>query len=247
MRLSMVAGSMLLLAAAALGAGARTAHATLLAPGAANNGNANTTTSPNLTAEPPAPAPASAATPVDQSQPARAKVFPTLRPPDLDHKLQFGFALLPGTGYRTIFPYQDTVGCGQVDKHVCSGRLPFFLDVQPSFGFAFHWDVLVDLRFGLEQDFTNTRQFAVAPGFRYWTDPEEPIKLYATIQIAYDTTAQRDDLKHNNDVAFRNSNGVMFEVMRNFGIYVQAGETIGFVRWLRFEIDLGVGVQARIP
>jgi hypothetical protein len=245
----MVARSMLLLAAAALGAGARPAHAAPLVPGAANNTSA--TTSPNLNAEPPAPPapPAPTARPVDQSPPPPAKVFPTLRGPDLDHKLQFGFALLPGTGYRTIFPYQETVGCGQVDKHVCSGRLPFFLDVQPSFGFAFHWDVLVDLRFGLEQDFTNTHQFAVAPGFRYWTDPEEPIKLYATIQIAYDTTAQHDtaNLKHNNDVAFRNSNGVMFEVMRNFGIYVQAGETIGFVRWLRFEIDLGVGVQARIP
>ena len=33
----------------------------------------------------------------------------------------------------------------------------------------------------------------------------------------------------------------MFEVMRNFGIYVQFGETIAFGRWLRFEIDGGVG------
>jgi hypothetical protein len=240
----MVAGSMLLLAAA-LGSGATRAHAAAPAPGAASSPNA--TTGPNPNAESPAPPVAPTATPVDQSPPPRTKVFPTLRGPDLDHKLQFGFAVLPGTGYRTIFPYQENVGCGQVNKRVCSGRLPFFLDVQPSFGFALHWDVLVDLRFGLEQDFTDTHQFAVAPGFRYWTDPQEPIKLYATIQIAYDTTAQRDDLKHNNDVAFRNSNGVMFEVMRNFGIYVQAGETIGFVRWLRFEIDLGVGVQARIP
>ena len=39
----------------------------------------------------------------------------------------------------------------------------------------------------------------------------------------------------------------MFEVMRNFGVYVQFGETIGFVRWLRFEIDVGIGVQARFP
>ena len=50
-----------------------------------------------------------------------------------------------------------------------------------------------------------------------------------------------------NDFGVRNSNGFMFEVMRNLGFYIQFGETIGFVRWLRFEIDGGVGVQARIP
>jgi len=191
----------------------------------------------------PAPPPAPAA---DAAPPA--KVFPLLRRPDLDHKLQFGFALLPGIGYRAIFPYQENVGCGQTDKRVCSGRLPFFIDVQPSFGFAIHWDVLVDLRFGIEQDFTQTRQFAVAPGFRYWVDPELPVKFFTSLQVAYDVTAQRNGLlKHNDDVAFRNSNGMMFEVLRNFAFFIQAGETIGFVRWLRFEIDLGVGVQARIP
>jgi hypothetical protein len=35
--------------------------------------------------------------------------------------------------------------------------------------------------------------------------------------------------------------------MRNLGFYLQFGETLGFRRWLRFEIDGGVGVQARIP
>jgi hypothetical protein len=54
-------------------------------------------------------------------------------------------------------------------------------------------------------------------------------------------------LKHNDDFAVRNSNGFMFEVMRNLGVYVQFGETIGFVRWLRFEIDGGLGIQARLP
>jgi hypothetical protein len=44
-----------------------------------------------------------------------------------------------------------------------------------------------------------------------------------------------------------NANGFMFEVMRNLGFYIQFGETLGFVRWLRFEIDAGLGVQARIP
>ena len=180
--------------------------------------------------------------------PAPPKVFPRLAPATMSHALQFGIAVLAGTGYRGIFPYQEMIDCGQPQKRVCTTRLPTFLDVQPSFGFGRHWDVLIDLRFGLERDFTQNREFAVAPGVRYWVDPEESTKFFATAQVAYDITPQNDPmLPHNDDLALRNSNGFMFEVMRNFGAYVQVGETIGFVRWLRFEIDAGLGVQARLP
>jgi hypothetical protein len=200
----------------------------------------------NVTAPAPVVAPPVTA-PVAAPRPVQTKSFPELKPPTLSHFLQFGIAVLPGTGYRGIFPYQEMVNCGQPGKRVCTGRLPFFLDVQPSFGFANHWDLLVDLRFGLETDFTRDREFAVAPGFRYWVDPQEHSKFFATIQAAFDTTSQHDPTIHNNDVALRNSNGFMYEIMRNFGVYLQFGETIGFVRWLRFEIDGGLGVQARLP
>ena len=198
---------------------------------------------------PPAAPPPPVAPPGTAPRAVAAKTFPRLARPRLNHYQQFGIALLPGTGYRGIFPYQEMVNCGQPGKRVCTGRLPVFLDVQPSFGFGERWDVLLDLRFGLEQDFTTTHQFAVAPGVRYWVDPDDEAKFFATIQVAYDTTPQHNSvtLTHNDDFALRNSNGFMFEIMRNFGVYLQFGETIGFVRWLRFEIDGGIGVQARLP
>ncbi|HEX4404923.1 MAG TPA: hypothetical protein VH560_08855 [Polyangia bacterium] len=203
---------------------------------------------PSARAADPAPqaAPAPAAPAPDAN--AAVKRFPRLEPPTMSHRLQFGLAVMPGTGYRAIFPYQEMINCGQANKRICTSRLRTFLDVQPSFGFATHWDVIVDLRFGLEEDFTGTHEFAVAPGVRYWVDPQEHAKFFATIQAAFDTTSQHDaQLSHNDDIAVRNSNGFMYEVMRNFGVYVQFGETIGFVRWLRFEIDGGLGVQARLP
>ncbi len=179
------------------------------------------------------------------------KQFPKLRQPSLLHKYQLGIAAMPGAGFRGIFPYSgamdEMINCGQQGKRVCTGMLPLFLDVQPSFGFAEHWDVLVDLRFGIGTDFTRAHQFAVAPGFRYWVDPELGFKFYATIQGVFDATAQHNPLVKDNDIGIRNANGFMFEVMRNLGFYIQFGETLGFVRWLRFEIDGGVGVQARIP
>jgi hypothetical protein len=210
---------------------------------------------PTLAAPLPAAAPASfpppAAQPGQPGQPTLAsqppKRFPKLRQASLLHKYQLGIALLPGVGFRGIAPYGEGINCGQQDKRVCTGMLPFFLDVQPSFGFAEHWDVLVDLRFGIDSDFTRSHQFAIAPGFRYWVDPELPFKFFATVQGVFDATAQGDPRLQDNDFGFRNSNGFMFEVMSNLGIYLQFGETLGFRRWLRFEIDGGVGVQARIP
>jgi hypothetical protein len=177
--------------------------------------------------------------------------FPRLRAPPLTHEMQFGIALMPGTGFRSIFPYQDQTFCGQFAggqmKRVCTGRLPFFLDAEISYGLARRWDVLLDLRFGIEVDFTQTRQFAVAPGFRYWVDPELPVKFFATLQGVLDATDQQNPALQNNDLAVRNANGFMYEVMRNLGLYLQFGETLGFRRWLRFEVDFGLGVQARFP
>ena len=173
--------------------------------------------------------------------------FPDLATPSLSHERQFGVAVLPGSGYRVLFPYQEDVYCGQPGKRVCNGRLPAYLDLQGSFGFHSHWDALVDLRFGLEADFARTHAFAFAPGVRYWVDPPQRLKFFTTLQVAFDFTEQHNRTLSGWDLAFHNSNGLMFEVMRDLGVYVQFSDTVGFVRWLRFEIDVGAGVQARFP
>lgn len=198
---------------------------------------------------PPTTSPASAAGDGTAPPPPRPapKRFPRLKQPSLLHLDQFGLAVLPGSGYRIIAPYQDMVPCGQQNKRVCTGWLPFFIDVQPSFGLTRHWDALVDLRFGVAADFSQSHQFAVAPGFRYWVDPDLDMKFFATFQGVYDLNPQHDPGVKDYDFGVRNANGFMFEVMRNLGFYLQFGETLGFVRWLRFEVDGGVGIQARFP
>jgi hypothetical protein len=183
----------------------------------------------------------------EASAPDPKKRFPRIQPPSLYHKDQFGVSLMPGSGYRIIAPYKDGIPCGQQVNRVCTGWLPFFIDVQPSFGFARHWDVIVDLRFGVAADFNGSHQFAVAPGVRYWVDADLPTKFFATIQGVYDLNPQHTPGVKDYDFGVRNANGVMLEVMRNLGFYLQFGETLGFVRWLRFEVDGGVGVQARFP
>ena len=185
--------------------------------------------------------------PAEASAPDPKKRFPRIQPPSLFHKDQFGVSLMPGSGYRIIAPYKDGIPCGQQVNRVCTGWLPFFIDVQPSFGFARRWDVIVDLRFGVAADFNGSHQFAVSPGVRYWVDADLPTKFFATVQGVYDLNPQHTPGVKDYDFGLRNANGFMFEVMRNLGFYLQFGETLGLVRWLRFEVDGGVGVQARFP
>jgi hypothetical protein len=195
----------------------------------------------------PAPAVASQPAPPEAPAPDPRKRFPRRKPASLLHRDQFGLSVLPGSGYRIIAPYKDGVPCGQAGLRVCSGWLPFFIEGQVSFGFANHWDALVDLRFGVTADFSQSHQFAVAPGVRYWVDADQPAKFFTTIQGVYDLNPQHVPGVKDYDLGLRNANGFMFEVMRNLGFYLQFGETVGLVRWLRFEIDGGIGVQARFP
>jgi len=194
---------------------------------------------PSESADAAAAAPAVAAAPVER------KLVPSL-----SHFLQFGLAVMPGGGYRIVFPYKENIDCGDANSgmaRVCTSRVPFFIDLQPSFGISEGWDFLVDVRLGFEQNVFRHHEVLLMPGFRYWLDPQNHLKFFTTLQLAYDATKQSTSTVSSSDVGVRNSNGLMVEIMRNFGVYFQFGETVGFVRWLSFNVDAGIGIQARVP
>lgn len=170
--------------------------------------------------------------------------------PSLAHDLQVGLAVMPGGGYRIVFPYKEGLDCGDRNSgmaRVCTNRVPFFIDLQPSFGISQGWDFLVDVRLSFEENVFRHHEVMVMPGFRYWLDPQSHVKFFTTLQLAYDATKQSTSTVSSSDVGVRNSNGLMVEIMRNFGVYFQFGETVGFVRWLSFNVDAGIGIQARMP
>jgi hypothetical protein len=172
--------------------------------------------------------------------------------PSLAHTLQLGMAVLIGTGYRGIFPYKEDIYCGSSpggnnQAAVCTGRAPTFIDIEPSLGLSPGWDILLTVRYGVERDFNTRHQVLLMPGFRYWLDPERRVKFYTTLQLAYDRSGQNSTQVGDEDLGVRNSNGLMVEIMRNLGAYVQFGETVGFSRWLSFTVDAGAGAQARFP
>jgi hypothetical protein len=172
-------------------------------------------------------------------------------PPQLDHRHQTGLSLMPGIGYRIIVPYQERKDCldssKDPSKRVCTNGVPFFIDLQLSFGVTTRLDLIADLRFGVVKDISSSRQFAVAPGVRVWLDPDINLKFYTTAQALWDGTDYPPGSVPSNDFGLRNSNGLMYDMIRNVGFYVQFGESIGFRRWFRIELDAGLGVQVRFP
>jgi len=176
-------------------------------------------------------------------------------PARADHRFQTGLSIMPGSGYRLIVRYKEGQYCGDSSgvgkKPVCANYVPFFLDFQLAFGVATRVDIILDLRFGLQSDPAtlafNSHQFAVAPGLRFWIDREVTLKFYSTLQFVYDHTDFRNDGRNSSDVGVRNANGLMWDPIRNVGFFVQFGETMGFMRWFRIDLDIGLGAQIRFP
>jgi hypothetical protein len=178
-------------------------------------------------------------------------------PAESNHKYQTGLSIMPGSGYRLVVPYKEGQVCGDSSgiqsKRVCAHSVPFFLDFQLSFGVAARADVIADIRFGLQADpamsGTASHQFALAPGLRFWLDQDVAVKFYTTLQFVYDYTdfSAAGSGISSSDYGVRNANGLMYDPIRNVGFYVQFGETIGFARWFRIDLDVGLGAQIRFP
>jgi hypothetical protein len=174
-------------------------------------------------------------------------------PAESNHRFQTGLSVMPGFGYRLIVPYKDNQDCGDSSgiqsKRVCAHSVPLFLDFQLSFGVASRADLILDLRFGLQSDPTiaGGHQFALAPGLRFWLDQDVALKFYTTLQFVFDYMNYMNTGPSNSDYGVRNANGLMYDPIRNAGFYVQFGETIGFARWFRIDLDIGLGAQIRFP
>jgi hypothetical protein len=174
-------------------------------------------------------------------------------PAQSSHRWQTGFAVMPGSGYRLITPYNENQFCGdrngRAGSRVCTQFVPFFTELQLSFGLSADLDVLLDMRFGLADEPVRPRHhaFILSPGIRFWLDRTPTTKFFSTLQFVYDYLDFSGFDIRSSDYGVRNVNGFMFDLRRNLGFFVQIGETLTFVRWFRLDLDLGLGIQLRLP
>lgn len=195
-----------------------------------------------------APAASLAQKPGDE--PTKPKADSPTPPATLSHRYQFGLGVRGGSGYRVIAPYDSSYNCGELtdkgeNKSVCGGRQRAWLELSPSFGITHSLELLVDVRFYLEDDFTATKALFVAPGIKYYSDPDELFKFFATGQLVIENQDFGSAGPSNLDLGVRSALGVQFDVLRYLGLYAQGGVELGFKRWLTFIVDFGGGVQVR--
>jgi hypothetical protein len=167
----------------------------------------------------------------------------------ISHAGQVGVHLALGTGYRVVAPYDDEY-CGAADE-VCLGRSPVSLDLGLAYGVNSKLEVLLEMRIGLERDFGTTpdtdgpRLRSYAPGVKVYISDVGVTKFFSTLQLVIDTTDF--DQSPGTDFAVKQTNGLQLDVHETVGLFFYFGEVVGWDRWLRFEMEGGVGLQARFP
>ena len=191
---------------------------------------------------------------------ARAEA-PKPAAPDRSHLGQFEASLRIPIGLRAIATYDKGTYCGTTDSTaasgvapVCTGRAPFSFDFELGYGVHRRIDAILELRIGLEADFGATptaqegpRVFHVSPGARFFFAEGGSSKLFTTAQLVIDATGYEDPAGEGRGVGLgvRNLSGLWFDLDRAYGFYVFIGETATFTRWMRFELEAGIGIQGR--
>jgi hypothetical protein len=170
------------------------------------------------------------------------------------HKKQFGAFVQGGIGYRGIFTFNEEY-CGELkdgggNKSNCLGRSPFAVDIGGSYGVTHGLELILDVTLGLESDFgsspsqTGPHILAFAPGLKLFLTEIGATEFFATIELPVDVSSYEQSDKA--DIGVRNRNGLILDIGRQFGAYFYFGEAVSWRRWLRFEVDAGLGVQLRL-
>ena len=170
-----------------------------------------------------------------------------LGPPDSSHYHQGGLDVTVGSGYTIRFKYGSAQSCGDPGKNACYYRLPTWLDLKAFFGVSKAVDLVVEQRFGLESDFTNSHNFLLMPGIRVYPEPHKPFKFFVQIQLAIDFTDWGPVAPSRVDFGLHEVNGFQWDFLRWMGAYFQISETFEFIRSLSFQLEGGLGIEGRFP
>jgi hypothetical protein len=174
-----------------------------------------------------------------------------------DHYKQVGVALQIPAGVRLVAPYDgeycgDRGGNENVNAEVCVGRAPQTLDFVLAYGVKPNFEVLLELRLGIERDFgmsptsEGPRLFHWSPGVKFYFSEARVSKLFSTAQLAFDHTGY-DHSDVGTEIAVRNVNGFELDLHPSYGLYFFVGEQIAFRRWFEVQVEAGIGIQGRYP
>ena len=170
--------------------------------------------------------------------------------PDESQQGQVGLHAKIGTSYRGIFRDAEEY-CGKTGEDLCQGRAPLYLDLGAGYRVIEKLELFFEVRIGLERDFgasatsTGARNRVYSPGVKLYFKEEGTAKFWSSLMFNIDTTNYPQ--KPETDYGVRLTNAFQFDPHRTYGVFFYAGPIFAWQRWLRFEIEGGIGMQARFP
>ncbi len=171
--------------------------------------------------------------------------------PDESQQGQVGLHAKIGTSYRGIFRDGDEF-CGKTGEDLCQGRGPLYLDLGAGYRVLEKLELFLEVRVGLERDFgpnatsKGPRTRVYSPGVKVYFKDEGTAKFWSSLMFNIDTTNYYAPYDKT-DYGVRLTNAFQFDPHRTFGVFFYAGPIFAWQRWLRFEIEGGIGMQARFP
>lgn len=223
-----------------------------------------------------ATAPADAARPESEPEPAAAsderppadRGGSEVADEDYGHGMQFGLRAGLVGGYRMIFRYDKSPFCrapeaGKADKDqqkFCGHGAPLAVDVALSFAPLDFAEPYAWARFGLAGEAeTNTEPLmAFGVGARIYTMSDSKFKIFVEpgVGMELEGGAGNEDWafaasgaqpEYKTDFLFHLAVGPQYDFARAFGVYVNAGITTGVLRYIHTQLEIGGGVQLRVP
>lgn len=183
------------------------------------------------------------------SQPARSELEREREErPAWSHRNQFSLRLAGAVGYRFAIRYATGGQCDESSSQFCHGRSPVVGDVAMGFGVSDAIEIEGRFRSG-EPEWNGSIPLAAGLGVRLHGNARSRARFVFGVAAMVDFTHPGRVSAENfpTDVQARLEQGLHYDVGRNFGFYVQIGETIGVLRAFMFTLDVGLGIQARLP
>jgi hypothetical protein len=173
--------------------------------------------------------------------------------PRWGHRGQVGLRLGAGYGGGIAIRYGNGDQCNARGATFCGMGGPLMLDAGLTLGVAETIEIEARFRFGIASTVADTAQWngenpiAGGLGIRYYGTDSSPFRFAFGVAVFADFTGRGTFASYGTDVQVRLDEGVQYDVSRNFGVFFQIGESIGFLRALSFAVDAGLGVQVRVP
>lgn len=170
------------------------------------------------------------------------------RDPGMSHENQVGIRFGIAAPYVFAVKYDDGPLCDRGGETFCRRRGAIGLDVDLGFGIGESVEASIGARLSIEDDEAARaapRVFSL--GLRAYTNPTAAVKIYLGGRAILDVTDSDVDAWDTIDVGIRGEFGLIIDVVRYLGLYVQVGETLQFLRSFAFITDGSAGIQVRFP